>query len=285
MEKKHSKVGCVYVLTSVNTEYIKIGGTGFAPMKRVKEINASHPYKELGPWEIHDFRQVTDWRLVERGMHYVFRSSFAHAVSGQKELFALAPATASKHLAELDESILLRKPKLDRMFQEDGFSVFLSELFAVTGLLNWLDIQGAWVLTLFPSTNGGRYYTLSIGSHEVAFSTLARAGEPSVHMLHMDWLIFDFEEVVDWVEEHEGCLVKNNYLSGLSRSVSVFFEGSFDDVLRFLGLDGVRRAMIAYWTEALIKLKEQSKVSVFSRHHHWNAVAELKRRMEQGQHF
>jgi hypothetical protein len=35
-----------------------------------------------------------------------------------------------------------------------------------------VDIQGIWTLTLLPKTNGGRWFTLNIVSHEVAFSTM-----------------------------------------------------------------------------------------------------------------
>src|SRR5260370_42463827 len=34
-----------------------------------------------------------------------------------------------------------------------------------------LDIQGAWTLSVLPRTNGGRWFTVNISPHEVAFST------------------------------------------------------------------------------------------------------------------
>jgi hypothetical protein len=61
----------------------------------------------------------------------------------------------------------------------------------------------------------------------------------------------------------------------LPRSVSVIFEGTFEDVNGFLNLDGVRRALIAYWSEALIGLKEENKLSSYARYHDWNAIAEI----------
>lgn len=48
----NSKEGFVYILISPNTECIKIGGSDFFPMKRIKEINASSPYKNIGHWQI-----------------------------------------------------------------------------------------------------------------------------------------------------------------------------------------------------------------------------------------
>ena len=45
--------------------------------------------------------------------------------------------------------------------------------------------------------------------------------------------------------------------------------------MTFLKLDGVRRALFAYWAEALIGLKERGSSSMFARYHNWNAVAEI----------
>lgn len=271
--------GHVYVLISPMCEYIKIGGTDYAPLKRIKEINTSEPYKSLGPWSLHDFRQVADWRKVEHALHYTFRSSLVKSIAAQKELFAISSAEASRHLEKIDESLVLKKPKIDRMFQDQQFAIFLAKLFRFTAILNWLDLQGAWTFSLFPSTNGGRYYTLNIGSHEVAFATTPANDCAPVHMIHMDRLIYDFKDISTWVEKRNGSFVDDNYATALHRSTSVFFEGDFDTALEFLGLNGVRRAIIAYWTEALIELQENGNTSLHSKHHNWNAVAELKRRI------
>lgn len=98
-------------------------------------------------------------------------------------------------------------------------------------------------------------------------------------MVHMDRLVHDFKEVSSWVRKRNGGFKDDNYTTGLYRSTSVFFEGDFDIALEFLSLNGVRRAIIAYWTEALIELQEKGTVSVYSKHHNWNAVAELKKRI------
>jgi hypothetical protein len=272
--------GHVYVLTSPACEYIKIGGTDYPPLKRIREINASEPYKGLGPWTLHDFRQVTDWRAVEYSLHYAFRSKLVDSIQGQKELFALSPVEASRALTNINDQQVLRKPKIDRMFQDQDFSDFLIKLFQSTAILHWLNLQGAWVFSLFPSTSGGRYFTLNIGPHEVAFTTTAPKGRKPVHMLHMDRLIHDFPEVMAWINARNGEVVDDNYKSGLYRSTSVFFEGDFSSAQEFLCLHGVRRAILAYWNEALISLSERAALSFFSRHHNWNAVAELKKRID-----
>lgn len=135
-------------------------------------------------------------------------------------------------------------------------------------------------MSLFPRTAGGRYYTINIGSHEVAFSTLDVDGERPWHMLYMDRLIRDFRGVVRWVKRRSGQFSDNRYATALPRSTAVIFRGDFATALEFMELPGVRRALTAYWSEALIGLGERESRSVHSRHHDWNAVAELKRRID-----
>lgn len=271
--------GYVYVLVSPKTDCIKIGGTDYPPLKRIKEINASEPYKSLGPWTLADFRQVKDWRKVESFLHYAFRSKFNRKADAQKELFHVAYQDASKRLNQLNPAMLINKPKVDRMFQDEEFSNYLLNLFGFTGLMNWLDIQGAWTFSLFPSTGMGRYFTINIGRHEVAYSTLPLVENISEHMIFMDDLIYDFKEVIRWVKKREGRMVKNVYKSALPRSTSVGFFGSFDDVNEFLTLDGVRRALIAYWSDSLIRMKEKNTQSMFAKSHNWNAIAEIRSRL------
>ncbi len=271
--------GHVYVLTSPNTEFIKIGGTNFPPMKRLREINGYDPYRALGPWHLVDFRQVSDWRKVEAHLHYAFRSSLVTEITGQRELFSLKSHVVSASLASLDPEFVIKRPVVDRMFQDAEFSAFVIRIFAFTGLLNWLDIQGAWTFVLFPATGGGRYFTINIGRHEVAFSTLPRreTGLP-IHSIVLDRLIYDFSDVIDWLNAHDGGCQDDVYASALARSVSVYFSASFDDAARFLQLVGVRRALIAYWAEALTGLRERGALSFFARYHNWNAVAEINMR-------
>jgi len=271
--------GHVYVLVSDVCEYIKIGGTDYAPFKRIREINLSEPYKKLGPWRLHDFRQVADWRSVESALHYTFRSNLVTSIEQQKELFSVSPVSASKRLELIDETQVLKKPKIDRMFQDSEFSAFLGKFFRFTTILNWLELQGAWTFSLFPSTGGGRFYTINIGPHEVAFATISSSEIRSVHMIHMDRLVHELDEVKAWVNSKNGWFSDDSYNNNLYRSTSVFFEGDFNTALEFLGLPGVRRAIIAYWTEALVELQEKGSLSTYSKHHNWNAVAEIKKRV------
>lgn len=271
--------GHVYILVSPSCEYIKIGGTEYPPLKRIKEINASEPYQSLGPWKLHDFRQVADWRKIETSLHYAFRSKQCKTIVGQRELFDLVPQRASRMLEDIDPAEVIKKPKVDRMFQDEEFSEYMLALFRFAGLTHWLDIQGAWTLSLFPGTSGGRYFTLNIGSHEVAFSTLEKSDRPMTHMILVDSLIKDFKPVKKWLKQHDGGLQDDYYKSALPRATLTYFTGNFADAQAFLQLEGVRRALIAYWSEALIELKERGVLSVNAQHHNWNAVAELYSRI------
>ncbi|AEF86015.1 conserved hypothetical protein [Treponema primitia ZAS-2] len=273
--------GFVYVLVSQNTNYIKIGGTDYPPLKRIKEINATEPYKQFGPWALGDFRQVNDWRKVEYNLHYIFRSKLVKEIEGQKELFSISLYEASIKLNEIDPNEIIRKPKVDRMFQDDDFSKYIMQLFSFTGLLHWLDIQGIWTFVLFPMTNGGRYYTINIGPHEVAFSTLNTKNKKSTHMILMDKLVFDYKPVIEWVKNHNGNIQEEAYDRALPRSVSIVYEGDFNVAEEFMHLDGIRRAIIAYWTESLILLKEKGVASSYAKHHNYNAIAELNIKMKQ----
>jgi hypothetical protein len=276
-----NKEGFVYILISPKTEYIKIGGTDYPPLKRIKEINTTEPYKSFGPWSLGDFRQVKDWRKVEYNLHYTFRSKKVGEIEGQKELFALALHEAASKLNELDPADIISKPKVDRMFQDEKFCEYLTQLFNFTGLMHWLDTQGAWTFVLFPGTNGGRYFTINIGPHEVAFSTLSKKVIEPVHMILMDKLILDFKAVTYWIKAHNGDIKEEVYDKALPRPVSLYFEGGLTVAQEFMKLDGIRRAIIAYWTESLIILKEKGVLSPYAKHHNYNAIAELNKKIQE----
>ena len=94
-------------------------------------------------------------------------------------------------------------------------------------------------------------------------------------MLLVDKLIFDFEEVINWIKNHNGSIEVDSYVTALPRSVSLIFEGNFEEVIEFYSLDGVRRALIAYWNEALIDLKERGVMSVYAKYHNYNAINKI----------
>jgi len=274
-QKTKETEGYIYILESPKTELLKIGGSDYPPSKRIKEINSTEPYKSIGPWSLVDFRQVKDWRKVEYNLHYAYRSKLDETIEQQKELFFISKQEVAKRLNEIDPAEIVNKPKIDRMFQDSDFSNYIINLFQFTGLLNWLNIQGAWTFVLFPSTAGGRYFTINIGPHEVAFSSFGSKDIPQINMILVDRLILDYSDVINWISDHYGTIRMDQYARALPRSTTILFEGSFENVNEFLRLNGVRRALIAYWNEALIKLKEDNSTSMFAKYHNWNAIAEI----------
>ena len=271
--------GFVYVLVSANSEFVKIGRTEKTPFHRLREINLSESYSGSGPWDVSDFRQVKDCAAVKSHLHRWFAHKRVRTVPGAEELFAVSPVEARKVLEEINEDMLVDRETVDKMMIDRDFSLYLQKLFKFTGLPAWLSVQGAWVFTLYPSTDGGAYFTISIGRHAVTMSLLPNRDRPLPrHEITMDRLILDFKEVRRWVEAHKGKIFEDYWPSALPRSVTFFFA-DFAEAERFFSLDGVRRAMIAYWTEALIGLNERGSLSLYARHHNYNAVARIVNEM------
>lgn len=269
----------MYVLTSLASDCVKIGRTVFPPNKRLREVNTSSPYAELGPWSVLTWRSVKDQKRVERDLHYRFRSDLASDIPGQRELFRISPYEASRALDELDEEELIGKPKVDRMFHDQLFTSYLDDLFEVSGLQHELDTQGSWTFVLFPSSADGRFFTLNIGPHEVAFSSLPRPGRPQMNMLCLDRLVLDFKKTRKWMRQHQALFYDDLYRSALPHGISVHVTGGFELMGEFIRLGGVRRAIIAYWHERLQILRDSGSTSLFARHHDYNAVTALVSRL------
>src|SRR5229473_2706510 len=88
--------GFVYILVSPNSNYIKIGGTENPISERLRAINGTAPYADHGPWQLSDFLHVTDWQLVESGLHRHFKKKQIRDVAGTRELFNVAPHEARR---------------------------------------------------------------------------------------------------------------------------------------------------------------------------------------------
>jgi T5orf172 domain len=86
--------GFVYILVSPNSNFIKIGGTEHPIAKRLREINSTASYADHGPWQLSDFLHVTDWQLVEGGLHRHFTNEKIRDVEGTRELFDVPPHEA-----------------------------------------------------------------------------------------------------------------------------------------------------------------------------------------------
>ena len=172
--------GFVYILSSANSPFVKIGGTEFPPAFRLRSLNSGSAYEDHGPWLASDFRHVTDWRAVERILHSRNEDRRVTTVAGTRELFDLPVSDARNHLEQIDPAYLVGKDEVDRLFHDRALALYLERIFRFAALETWLDTQGSWTLKLFPKTGRGRYFTINIGRHEVAFATLPRDGTPEL---------------------------------------------------------------------------------------------------------
>ena len=281
---KRKNQGHIYILESDNCESLKIGGTDFPPAKRVREINETKPYKNLGPWRLVDFREVVDWRKVEHNLHYQFRNFLNYEISNQKELFNIHKNIAIEALNKIDPNEVLYRPKIDRLFQDERFLKYLSKLFIETGLIYCIDIQGIWTLTIFTQTANGRYFTLNIDSHEVAFSTLSKKNTPQINCLVVDKMIFDIEydEIRKWIYSHDGIIKRADYATALDRAVSIYFKADFETAMELFAMKGFRRAIIAYWYDSLISKRNDKKFSIYEHFHNYNAVSKIMNYIKNG---
>jgi hypothetical protein len=152
--------------------------------------------------------------------------------------------------------------------------LYLFKLFQLSGLYGSLDIQGAWTLSVLPKTNGGRWFTLNIGPHEVAFTTYKPIDGKFEHYLILDRLILDYPETIIWIGKHDGEVREASYASA-DRAVTISFLENFANAERMFRLPGIRRALIAYWAESLADLRERNAKSVYARYHSYDAVSEL----------
>lgn len=266
--------GFVYILISPNSDYIKIGGTERPIGERLRGINGGEAYAPHGPWELSDFLHVTDWRLVEGELHRHFRDRNIRNVEGTQELFSVSPHEARLKLRTTDISLRVDHERTDELVADRSVKLYLFKLLHLAGLYGNLDIQGAWTLSVLPSTAGGRWFTINIGSHEVAFSTRRPVGGKYSHYLVLDRLVLDYPETIIWIGRNNGSVEEAEYTAA-ERAVLVRFDEDFANAEKFFALQGVRRALVAYWAEALADLRERNTKSVYARYHSYDAVSQL----------
>ncbi len=266
--------GFVYILVSPNSNYIKIGGTEKPIAERLRAINGTAPYADHGPWQLSDFLHVTDWQLVESGVHRHFQKKQIRDVAGTRELFNVAPHEARRRLRLTEVALRVDHDKTAQIFTNRDLSLYLFKLFQLSGLFGSLDIQGAWTLHLLPRTSGGWWFTLNIGSHAVAFTPRKPINSRFTHYLTLDRLILDYPETVIWIGNHNGEVHDSPYAFA-ERAVQINFDADFANAEKIFKLAGIRRALIAYWSEALADLRERGARSSYAVHHSYNAVSEL----------
>ena len=280
------KSGWVYALYSNNSPLIKIGLTTTSPKQRIKEINSSHNYGPLGPWLQLDIRQVKDTRGIETSLHRRLKSYHHKAVPTANELFEISPQDARDALQAIPVSDLLAPLPVNRLNLEPAFVSYLLTVFKNSGLENFRDIQESWTFSLFPSTAGGRYFTLNIDKHEVAFSAPFKEDTPFVyHQIVVDHMVLKDRDVKKWLRKHEGYIERTPYVSNWGNSVSVTFEATFEEACTLFEITGFRRALIAYWYEALLRMQDKGTRSFFARLHNYDATSEILRHMAEAKAF
>jgi hypothetical protein len=267
--------GFVYIPVSPNSNFVKIGGTEHPITKRLREINSTAHYADHGPWQLSDFLHVTDWQLVEGGIHRHFASKRVCDIDGTRELFDVPPHEARTELRRVDNVLRVGHNLTQEVFGNRDLLLYLFRLFQVSGLFGNLDIQGAWTLKLSPKTWGSSlWFALNIGSHAVAFCKRHKKNETMTHYLSVDRLIEDYRETVRWIRKHNGEIHESPYFTA-EHAVQINFDAPFADAEKIFRLPGMRRALVAYWSDALADLRERSMKSSYARYHSYDAVAEL----------
>jgi hypothetical protein len=202
--------GFVYILASPNSDYIKIGRTERPISERLRGINGGEAYAPRGPWELSDFVHVTDCTVVESAVHRHFHDRNVSVV-GTKELFSVAPHEAREQLRLISAPLRVDLQRTDQLFKNPHVPLFLYRLFQLSGLYGNLDIQGSWTLSVLPQTRGGRWFTLNIGPHEVAFSTRTPVDGKFSHYIVLDRLILEYPETILWLGKHGGDVQQADY--------------------------------------------------------------------------
>jgi hypothetical protein len=99
-------------------------------------------------------------------------------------------------------------------------------------------------------------------------------------MIAVDTLVWDYPEPKRWLRSHSRGDSKINYASGLERQSIVMFEGALDEAIEFLSLDGVRRSLVAYWYDLLLRASDAGRGSLHAKHHSTAAIHAILRGAE-----
>jgi hypothetical protein len=277
--------GWVYALASSDTPFVKIGLTTTSPAQRIREINNSQNYGPLGPWWQVDVRVVRDVAKIERILHRQLADRRAE-IANTRELFSISPAEARALLGTIPAAELDRPVPVDQLRLRPDFMAYLLNLFRTSGLENFRDIQESWTFSLFPSTSGGRYFTLNIDRHEVAYSQPIRGEEELVlHALVVDRMILRDRQMKTWLRGFNGVSSLAPYSSSWGNAAKLQFEAKFDDCLGLFENTTLRRALLAYWYDALLRMRDRGARSLFARFHDYNATSEIFRHLEERDRF
>ncbi len=174
---------------------------------------------------------------------------------------------------------------IHKLAVEPDYLDYLMSLFQNSGLENFRDIQESWTFSLFPSTSGGRFFTLNIDRHEVAYAQPIRGSEHQFFSIVVDATIRKDREFKGLLRPYAGSIRSTPYVSNWGNAVSVGFEASFDEAIRLFQATAFRRALLAYWYDALLRMRDRGARSLFARFHNYDAVSEIFRHMDERKKF
>ncbi|SHF04291.1 T5orf172 domain-containing protein [Litoreibacter ascidiaceicola] len=278
------KAGWIYALYSEAAPLHKIGLTTTSPAQRIREINHSVNYGPFGPWKELDVRRVRDTSKVEAALHRRLAAKKSNDIPNTRELFHLSRDEARAALDSIPDSDLSEAVPIHNLRVEPDFLEYLMLLFQNSGLENFRDIQESWTFSLFPSTNGLRFFTLNIDRHEVAFSIPLENGVHQ-HVLVVDKLIRRDKAFMRQLKAMGAIVRTSPYASNWGDAVLINIEATFIDASNLLDSTTFRRAILAYWYDALLRMKEKGTRSLHARHHNYDAVSEVFRHMEERKRF
>jgi len=280
------KAGWIYALRSDQTPLVKIGLTTTSPFQRIKEINASENYGPFRPWHQIHLKQVKDTRTIETTLHRRLAKHRSSLVANARELFAISPEQAREALELIPDADLAAPTPVNKLRLRSDFISYLTALFQYSGLQNYRHLQESWTFSLFPTTSGGRFFTLNIDRHEVAFSQPIREEPDFVfHAIVADQMVTKDRALKDWLKKNYGWIERTPYASNWGNSRRVCFECTFDEAVGLFEIPSFRRALIAYWYEALLRMEERQTRSLFARSHNYDATSEVFRHLSEMQRF
>ena len=279
------KEGWVYVLGSETHPAHKIGLTTTSPAQRIKEINRDSIYGPYGPWYELDVRKVRNVNAVETSLHRLLNKKRSLRVPRAREVFEITRDEARAALFSIPEAEFTDSVPIQKLLIEPDFLDFLMALFRCSGLENFRDTQESWTFSLYPSTGGGRDFTLNIDRHEVAYAASTDDPKLQVFSIVVDSSIAASREFRRSVKHLCTDISNAPYQSNWGNAAVVGLVAPFDEAARLLVSSVFRRALVAYWYDALLRMRDQDTRSLHAKRHNYGAVSEVFRHMEERRRF
>jgi hypothetical protein len=92
--------------------------------------------------------------------------------------------------------------------------------------------------------------------------------------MSLDRLILDYPKTIIWIGKLDG-EVREAPCRTAERAVEIIFDADFATAAKIFKLPGLRRALIAYWSETLADMRERNVKSTYARFHCSDAVDAL----------